>query len=491
MSDSEDDSVSLDVSDDERPTPIALPTTQVTMFDLRQALEKSQRQSLHLFEKNKTLRLHISDLSSRLMAAKTRKRRKKNSTHISNDPALDHFAIVKLGKSYTVLVSPWIAPNAFLKPLPPNAPAPNSKERVQSERTYRDGMVIELHYHLKEPGLCQKAEMYPPFRTAFRNQVRQERGTLIKTVRECAPIIFKNLNIPVEIWNCGSSSQRHNSARCKSLLKFPDSQIVLSPIFYPNGVKDHRVLFCTEELPQMLRAILFGKASLTSLNFKFGPGLLGMMWEVKNTNAACVALTAIVTQFLLSEDQVFEEVGGKSKINYHQNFFLFKRLLVLAEGTEYSRMLYKFWDSRVFTGLAAAGENSAGDLDGAVDELAEAMVDILRFDSEPQCAVTTQPETEIVELTEVPNELASIDSVIASPSVMLIPVDQSNNTAAADTAESLENTRGAGSGRGKKKSRGTQARKAKTVQASNLPEQEPEPEPKPVARRRTARKTKK
>ncbi|KAL0571043.1 hypothetical protein V5O48_010911 [Marasmius crinis-equi] len=161
MSDSDNDSVALNISDNERPTPIVVPTTNVTIFDLRQALEKAHQQAFHLHEKNRTLWLHTADLTARLIAAKSKKHRK-NKTQ---DAALNHHAIMKLRKSYAVGVSPWVPNNAFLSPLPPDAPAANSKMRVKSKDGYRSGMVIELHDHIKDPGLCHQAQSYPPFRT--------------------------------------------------------------------------------------------------------------------------------------------------------------------------------------------------------------------------------------------------------------------------------------------------------------------------------------
>ncbi|KAL0056872.1 hypothetical protein AAF712_016512 [Marasmius tenuissimus] len=383
MSSDDEPDYSLDISDDELPTPAVLPTTNVTMHDLRQALNKAQEQALQLFEKNKKLRLHIADLTSQLIMAKKHagKGRKRRNGGAS-DPELNHALMVKLGKSYAILVMPWIGPDAFLKPLPPNAPKADSKERFESEKVFFEGAAIELHHHLGEPGLIEKAISYPPFKNAFLQQVRQERGTAVKTLRECAPIIFGDLDAPSILWESSAKEQRRDSTLFKSLLKFERSPAVLSPIFYPDQIKTSHLLFLNEYQPKMLRAILFGKQSLTATKFNFSTSLLGMLWGVKRTNASCIALTAIIAQFLLSEDSEFEQIGALSKINYLQNFYRFKRLLIMAEGTDYSRQLYSYWDSRVFAGMATATTGDPDDADNvAANDLAETMINILRLDS--------------------------------------------------------------------------------------------------------------
>ncbi|KAK7454068.1 hypothetical protein VKT23_011581 [Stygiomarasmius scandens] len=363
--------------------PYQLPTTGPSMYDMRQALEHTQKQLQRSRDANKRLRLQNADIKSQLTLFKTTKGKRANR----KDVLLSSSEMTRLGKSFTILVAPWIMAKVFDKFPPSDAPSAHSKARFLGDpEDYWKTLNIELHAHLEEKDLCEKAVYYEPFRVEFVTQVRQERSAAIRVARESASLIFHDLSIDPQMW-LTKSDARKDSAALKSLLHFPGQtpdKSAFSPIFYPSLKKVDHLLFMNDYLPKVLRAILFGKQSLLSETASFSPQVVGMLWNVKETNSSCIAFCAIAVQFLLSSDTEFSRVGSKSGINYQQNFFQFKRVLAITEKTEYSRMLYQWWNSRVFKGVTDQKSSSTISAtppqDAFIDEITEAMANILRLD---------------------------------------------------------------------------------------------------------------
>ncbi|KAJ3963683.1 hypothetical protein EV361DRAFT_985228 [Lentinula raphanica] len=230
----------------------------------------------------------------------------------------------------------------------------------------------------------------------FFKQVKQGRTTALHTVRECATIIFDGIDaLPASIWHPKTSSDaRSESPVLSAMLQFPGTSAVnapFSPIFYPNRVKDNQKLFMNMHQVKIIRAILFGKASLLCdpTTFNYSPGLNGMLWDVKSVNNASIAFSAIVLRFLLSPDTEFVPVGAKSKINYLHDFVRYRELLSSLKDTAYLRSLYMFYNQNIFGGPAGLSQSndqspSARSLneESAIDAVAEAILAIQLGDTD-------------------------------------------------------------------------------------------------------------
>ncbi|KAF9059916.1 hypothetical protein BDP27DRAFT_1371004 [Rhodocollybia butyracea] len=306
-----------DVSEDPEFIPYTLPSVEnITMYDRQLALAKRQK-------------------TSRKDAA------------ADSDPLLNHELIVKLGKKYVVTVFPWPSADMFMcRPLP-DSPEPESSERFENGK-FEMGLVRELHLYLNDRALCKLAADYAPFRQKFIHQAKQGHAAMLHTVRDCAYLIMSEIDMQPDVWILKAGSPlRRDSTVLKALLEFPGSSAAnspFSPIFYPNMERDNTKLFMNEYQPKILRAIFFGKQSLSSdpSTFNYGTSLVGMLWGVKSVNNACIALSAMITQFLLSDDTEFNPVGKNSKMNYKKDYIAYRTFLNGLNGTNYLQMLYVF-----------------------------------------------------------------------------------------------------------------------------------------------------
>ncbi|KAE9407877.1 hypothetical protein BT96DRAFT_808828 [Gymnopus androsaceus JB14] len=202
-----------------------------------------------LIAHNSKLRMRNSDLESQLKQKGARKG--KSNQH---DPLLNHELIVKLAKQYTVMVYPWASEDLFMTTPPDDSPEPESKDRFKSLQAFNAGLVKELHSYLKDPDLCQKAAKYAPFKKSFIYQAKQGRTAAIHTVRECLPIIFESVDAPPKVWFTDGGALRRDCPALKSLLQFPNGSPTkdpLSPIFYPNCVKNPLLLFMNDFQPKV------------------------------------------------------------------------------------------------------------------------------------------------------------------------------------------------------------------------------------------------
>ncbi|KAJ3909494.1 hypothetical protein F5879DRAFT_60632 [Lentinula edodes] len=242
-----------DISADEEFTPIPLPSTQMTLENFRKALNSSQEKQQELLNRNKRLRLRISDLESELKLAKqtgTKGRPRK-----AVDSLLSHDKIVLYGKKYAIVVEPFIDSGIFMKPAPQNATYTSmSDARFSNFSEYKAGSIAELYTYLSnEAEMKEQASGYAPFRDAFVHEVRSETSTALHTIRSCAPVIFSDLNLPGELWPLNAATQRKESILVQSLLLFPEQEApgIFLPIFYPGLVKDNNFLFMNEYLPKV------------------------------------------------------------------------------------------------------------------------------------------------------------------------------------------------------------------------------------------------
>ncbi|THU75831.1 hypothetical protein K435DRAFT_706304, partial [Dendrothele bispora CBS 962.96] len=165
--------------------------------------------------------------------------------------------IVLFGKRWAIMVEPWINPAIFMQTFPPDTSPAISIPRFESIASYRAGDLMELGAYLNEaPDLKEFAEKISGFRDEFVKQVGNERSISLRTIREAAPFIFPELEVPPTIWAAGAGSDRGSSQLLKSLLYPPNKpKSRLSPIFFPDrNSRNSSLIFMNEFQPRVSMA---------------------------------------------------------------------------------------------------------------------------------------------------------------------------------------------------------------------------------------------
>ncbi|KAF9041871.1 hypothetical protein BDP27DRAFT_1374345 [Rhodocollybia butyracea] len=306
------------------------------------ALETLHLQNQKVVNNNMKLHMQVSDLKLQLKLAKTVKTGQKKLT-ADHDPLLNHNLILKLGKKSTIMVHPWATLLLFVEWPPRNAPNPESEQQFHNYDMFTAGLLPEFHSYLNDHELCQKAAEYAPFKNAFILQTKNGHTAAIHMLRDCTSIIFSSLDVPAMVLN--------------NLLKFPGETKIgpLSPIFYPNFLKDDCNLFMNKFQSKIL------------LHFNM--------------------VLPLLAQFLLSSNKEFVLIGKNSQINYQPDFFVYRQMLNSLTGTNYVKHLYAFHNSRVFPGLpglssTATAPSGVVSEDAQISSIAETLLAIRLADLE-------------------------------------------------------------------------------------------------------------
>ncbi|KAF9071354.1 hypothetical protein BDP27DRAFT_1502901 [Rhodocollybia butyracea] len=145
---------------------------------------------------------------------------------------------------------------------------------------------------------------------------------------------MSGVGVQANIWILKAGSPlRCDSPVLKSLLEFLGSSAVnlpFSPIFYLNSQQDNTKLFMNKYQPKMSgnsasQYVLSTPPQPDSVikNIEYLANKFGYEKSVKGVNNTCIALSAIIIQFLLSDDTEFAPVGKNSKINYKKDFIAY------------------------------------------------------------------------------------------------------------------------------------------------------------------------
>ncbi|KAJ3832868.1 hypothetical protein F5878DRAFT_547521, partial [Lentinula raphanica] len=210
-----------------------------------------------LIQRNKELREQKADLEAQLSLANRTKSKSSKKPAKTNDGALNHELMLKLGKRYAIMGFPWPNPSFFMTPPDATALKPEEPARFETEKSYYDGSINELHAYLNDPNLSKLAATYGSFRTEFLGQVKQGRSSAIHTVRESASIIMAGIDVPALAWEAKAGAAiRKESSTLKALLAFPgklveDEKEIFSPIHYPGAQLDFQKTFLNEFQPKV------------------------------------------------------------------------------------------------------------------------------------------------------------------------------------------------------------------------------------------------
>ncbi|KAJ6591856.1 hypothetical protein DFH09DRAFT_1306566 [Mycena vulgaris] len=202
------------------------------------------------------------------------------------------------------------------------------------------------------------ATEYSDFGFNFIHNVNAQRSQAIIRIKECLP----NILLQGKVIASAEAVQYQrlllfagDDPKVLKIAKFP-------PIIYAELKSNPTALFMNRIPPLVLRAILFGKASLGD-NGKQKPvgSLVGIMWNVKAVTEGSMAFACTICIFVIywltqsGKVEDFDEVGSTSKISFRQIFMRFLRALKMKAGSPgYSRII-KFWQKIVFHGVTIPG----------------------------------------------------------------------------------------------------------------------------------------
>ncbi|KAG7088000.1 hypothetical protein E1B28_012039 [Marasmius oreades] len=387
-----------DIEDVSTPT-YTLPVGPLSDKRVREIIDMLQQHCEQLRNNNSILRMEIGALKAQATATTRRGRKAKAA---APDAPYSRDVILLKGKQWPVMGSPWLHQDVFLRWPNPNALDPLSPDRYLNNDSYIEGTTIELHEFLGSDELCQLAVELGSFRDDFINEVNAQRSTGLNTSRTAVNNILSEFNLPSTIWLSASYPQRQNHETLSALLRAPvgttnQNSNPFSAVFFPGQVYNMARLFMNEYQPKFLHCILFGPSSINGGKFAARNNLVGIRWNVTEVNSSAIAFSAILVQFLLSQDENLEPKGTRSNIDYWKNFMTFKQIIdndIYIKGT-YAPALFNYYNRRVFSGIRSVmrPHEDVTSQDTYGDAVAQAFQDL---------AVSRNPAPESVRRSESP-----------------------------------------------------------------------------------------
>ncbi|KIK14664.1 hypothetical protein PISMIDRAFT_17139 [Pisolithus microcarpus 441] len=332
--DARDVETNLDRELDEVRRVMADPTPDASAADLRQALE----------ELIKT-RNELSEFKAKV-APRARSRALKS---IAEGP-LDA-AIVTLAKNFDLC-----SPTCYQ--------TPESKATANGAELY-----LMLPSELRA-----QATKYEHFEQLFTSTVNNERGNILKPVKDSATQLFTHLNPGLDPVALGDWRKRTANVAFLSLLKRnpENTDEVYSPLapilFQDPSVMDVSGLFKNKVLIQIACVLHFGKGVLTGKK-KGGPPGRGQKLKATTMTEGVIAICCTLARFLLSGDDEFSSTGGQTGISYEKDFEFYIELLRKQENKRWALGIFEHFDSAVFGASRRDGsQQPPSEAEGSVEQ---------------------------------------------------------------------------------------------------------------------------
>ncbi|KAF9470012.1 hypothetical protein BDZ94DRAFT_1303642 [Collybia nuda] len=231
------------------------------------------------------------------------------------------------------------------------------------------------------------------FNDMFQLNAKNMRSMLVERVRD---VISGLLGLPAEYFK--ASYDRSKVPELQALLKFDINSSSVSkfaPILYPIQYRKKRndtKLFLAPELPLLLKAILFGKASLSRQGSYPKRRTLGVQWGVTQHELPFggMATVAVLAIFLVSPDMEFGPKGARSGIDYQKFFNAYKKLFFdgSRSGSLQIQQAIAHFDRTIFIGATPTAVSN--DDSGAESEIELGLED-MTFDDSDQMGDTDVP----------------------------------------------------------------------------------------------------
>ncbi|KAK7461498.1 hypothetical protein VKT23_008672 [Stygiomarasmius scandens] len=392
-------------NDDDLPT-LVIPAANTSAVTLFQRLQEAQLQNQELRKRLANQRLLTSSLKADVETRGKPGRKRDAPIDSALQPYKDWLFII--GKRFTLMHEPWIEPNCFMRPLPPDSPDAYSLARFERDfKFYKDNQISELHDSLADPELIRLAIGLPALRTEFQKCMTAQRSNSTDRCRQNASHILRELSLPsTPMTTADAGRERAECQAISSLFRQSDNPTsIFAPIHFPGLLPDNDKLFLNEFQPRIIRACLFGASSIKTRpeDFKYSSRLLGMEWGVKSVNASVISWSAIMLRFLVSPDTVFGEKGDVSQVQYREHFYKYRKIILSneIEGTSYAKTLYGFYNSRVFTFMPGYEEPDQVDAEDEVALMIQRLREVDLEDDTPspptapfqQLPTTVSPDT--------------------------------------------------------------------------------------------------
>ncbi|KAI5981571.1 hypothetical protein EDD15DRAFT_2379405 [Pisolithus albus] len=325
----------LDREFDEVRRVMADPSPDASAMELRQALGRAQVSYNHLREELIKTRNELSEFKARSIA----------------DGPLDA-AITTLAKKYAYLYHLWVPSGVFPLRTYPLSFDLRSTTRYQTPESKATANSAELYLMLPSE-LRTQAMKYEHFEQLFTSTVNNERGNILKPVKDSAAQLFAHLSPGLDPAVLGDWRKRTANPAFLSLLKrnpvnTDEVYTPLAPILFQDpSVMDVSGLFKNKVLTQIACVLHFGKGVLTGKK-KGGPPGRGQKLKATTTTEGVIAICCTLARFLLSGDDEFSSTGGQTGISYEKDFEFYIELLRKQENKRWALGIFEHFDSAVF-----------------------------------------------------------------------------------------------------------------------------------------------
>ncbi|KAL0058381.1 hypothetical protein AAF712_014943 [Marasmius tenuissimus] len=380
----------------------------------RQIIADLQNNAEALRTQNDGLRLKVVELKAKIVVLRSR-RGKRSKAKADEGMPFSGDAVKELGKKWAVMEGMWTSTSVFLKYPDDTMPHPQSPERFASVDAYNLGMVKQLHGFLSSNEARQLAAESIAFRDKFMQAGSSQKSTVLSNLRKVAGRIFEDANIPPALWENDSWSERGKNNIMRRLRSAPNgapgqASSPFSSFLFPGGVYNMTLLFLSDYVWKAMRVTLFGPASLGENASVVRQNLVGNMWGVRKVTPAFIAFTAVMIQFMLNGDDTLGMKGGKSKIDYWDNYRSFHQLIEgsMTSSPSWTSNLFSHLNARVFKGTA---NHTAEQEETRVGAISQALVD-LTLGSSPSVGPAPGEETSHPDPQPAP---------LTSPTVPLAP----------------------------------------------------------------------
>ncbi|KAJ7457130.1 hypothetical protein B0H11DRAFT_2243664 [Mycena galericulata] len=343
-----------------------IPIQTATREQLLQMLKDKQT---HLGAASKKIKTLEATAAKAQASVPGRKRAAKTKPSFKGEDVLGYAShIIKLGKSFGLLHYPWTDRTVFGPKIPfplalpgeiwkPNPPSP----------LFGDYLTASLYKHIPVQ-FHELVNGLPDFADNFVHQLGAQRHTSLNTVKKELPTLLLRKKILTDV---------HNSKSWHALLRYRDDAPGTKcnrypPILYPNGKKNPSRIFLNEALPEMLRCLLYGPASLEdNATHKPASSTLDLKLLIRTYSNVSQIIFVCYWAGVKGKPEIFDQVGAVSKIDFREIYMRFRWALESKPEEPLTKHILKFWNQNVFAGIKSVNHVQQVEHAVFIDEEAE------------------------------------------------------------------------------------------------------------------------
>ncbi|KAI0258012.1 hypothetical protein BC834DRAFT_975855 [Gloeopeniophorella convolvens] len=255
---------------------------------------------------------------------------------------------------------------------------PEDKYKRHREKVIAAELILSLPDHLR--AALDDSTRHVTFKNMFVSKHQQERANLVRDARALAPLALvtffvdkipdpqddKKRILPPGVHGPGTTffessaaagSQRAQHPRLRQLFHNPEKPMERYPVWPAMIFEDHNTdgpgVFLAEELIALWKHMIFKSAGTPdgagSSGRKSGRQSKGKQWGLTKTTPAMIATSAVLAQFVCSEDTTFHSTDqtGPSGVSWRARWNLYKQTL-LSLPDNFRQVLLSRWDAELF-----------------------------------------------------------------------------------------------------------------------------------------------